>query len=133
MNYIIDSRICNLIKKTTEPHSDRNKFKFHRGRVLPKISRQVISQNGYTVGVASVSPPARTISTHRTLVARATQPEEPSLKLFRNEISRGTKRDYGGTFCSCRARARARVAARSHTSNCRPGVVASAYDTVRLG
>jgi len=83
-------------------------------QVPPKISREVISQNGYTASVASFSPPTRTISTHRTLALFLTLPRIPrdarrsrrSLKLFRNEISRRTKRDYGETFCSCRARAR---------------------------
>lgn len=78
---------------------------------------------------------------------------EPSLKLFRNEISRGTKRDYNAKRARDTQRKRGRrdgrerkggregetqselfvvspaLPRRSHTSNCRPGCVAGAYDT----
>lgn len=137
---IINSRILNSIERQGSLllihviTQCRNKFKFTS--VLLKISREVISDNGYKT-ILSFSPSVFAISTRCRLPyvggwisIHPRRGAEPSLKLFRNEISRGTKRDYGRERLFARV-VPARVAAVSYIK-LSVADVAGAYDTFGL-
>jgi len=145
MNHITNPRISNLIRQKSRCCKGRNKFKFtitSRWRdiaevtcptMVTRIFSLILSfriryfhallDNSCMLEVIPDSP----FTPCNTMWCDTTRRGEPCLKLFRNEISRGTKRDYGAERLFARV-ARVRIAAVPYIK-LSAGDVAGAYDT----